>query len=220
MGLDREEIPADNGGLRYNEGKPPISLVPPEAIVALAEVYAAGKAKYGARNWERGMEWTKCYDSLMRHAMAWMRGEDNDPESGLRHMAQAAWNALAILVYAERDVGVDDRPTYKMMIKAPRQEYMKFKPDQIISAEQMKGIGHQAHKIDAEKAYDHYSTQKPVPQELYELKKGLKFKIDITDKAVWQVTEVFDNGNFAASNSELMGSRQLMTMRAIKELVP
>lgn len=36
-------------------------------------------------------------DSLIRHLLAENEGQDLDPESGLRHAAHAAWNALARL---------------------------------------------------------------------------------------------------------------------------
>ncbi len=101
---------ADGGGLRYNEGKARFDLLPPEALEALAHHYGRGAAKYEARNWERGMAWCKCFASMMRHAWAWMRGEDVDPETGSHHMIAVAWNAIAIFTYATRQIGEDDRP--------------------------------------------------------------------------------------------------------------
>lgn len=46
----------------------------------------------------------------MPHAWAFWAGENNDPESGLPHMAHAAWNALALVEYLLRTIGKDDRP--------------------------------------------------------------------------------------------------------------
>ena len=110
---------ADNGGLRHDTGKPRIDLVPTDALRALAEVYTKScspceeypEGKYPARNWERGMLFSRCYNSLMRHAIAWQDGEDHDAESGLHHMAHVAWNAFAILSYHIRGIGQDDRPS-------------------------------------------------------------------------------------------------------------
>lgn len=97
--------------LRYDSGKPRYDLIPPEGIEALAQVYTAGAVKYAPRNWEKGMTYTRCFASLMRHAWAWMRGQDNDQETGLPHMAHVAWNALAIVTYQQRGfVHLDDRP--------------------------------------------------------------------------------------------------------------
>lgn len=104
-------IEADNGGLRYNEGKARFDLIPPEALEALAAHYARGALKYADRNWERGMDWTRgCFASMERHAWAWMRGEDCDPETGTHHMIAVAWNAFALFTYAQRGIGADDRP--------------------------------------------------------------------------------------------------------------
>jgi len=36
-------------------------------------------------------------------------GETFDPETRLRHIAQAAWNAQALLAYELRGIGEDDR---------------------------------------------------------------------------------------------------------------
>ena len=102
--------PGDGQGLRYNDGKPRFDLLPPEALKALAAHYGKGAEKYAARNWERGMDWCKCFASLERHAWAWMGGEDLDPENGSHHMIAVAWNAIALFTYAMRNIGTDDRP--------------------------------------------------------------------------------------------------------------
>ncbi len=96
-------------GLRYNAGKVRMDLVPPDALKALAEVYTKGAEKYAARNWEKGLDWSECYGSLLRHANAWNTGEDRDEESGQLHMAHVAWNAMALLTFALRGIGEDSR---------------------------------------------------------------------------------------------------------------
>ena len=97
-------------GLRHNEGKVKVELVPPRWVLALAEVLTKGAEKYAERNWEKGMEWSKCYSSAQRHLLAFWDGEDNDKETGLPHVAHAAWNCLALLTYSEQQPGLDDRP--------------------------------------------------------------------------------------------------------------
>lgn len=99
----------DNNGLRYNEGKPMMNLIPPEAILALGRHFTVGAQKYDKHNWLRGMDWTKCYDSLIRHILAWAQGEDFDKETGSHHMVAAAWNALALYIYHIYGIGNDDR---------------------------------------------------------------------------------------------------------------
>lgn len=102
-------VAADNGGLRFNDGKPRFDLLPPEALIALADHYRRGAEKYADRNWERGMDWGKCFASMERHAWAWQGGEDLDPETGSHHMISVAWNAFALYTYAMREIGVDNR---------------------------------------------------------------------------------------------------------------
>lgn len=96
-------------GLRYNTGKTRFDLLPPDALKELAEVYTQGAKKYAARNWEKGLSWSECYGSLLRHANAWAAREDRDEESGQPHMAHVAWNAMALLTFYLRSIGEDDR---------------------------------------------------------------------------------------------------------------
>lgn len=96
--------------LRYDAGKPRFELIPEDALTALAWVYTKGAKKYADRNWEKGMSWSRCFGSLMRHAWAFWRGEELDPETGCHHMAMAAWNCFALVSYSFRKVGDDNRP--------------------------------------------------------------------------------------------------------------
>lgn len=108
---EREGIEDSKVGMRFNAGKARWDLLPEDSLAELVQVYTMGAEKYAARNWERGLSMTGCFASMMRHAWAWMRGENTDPESGLHHMAHVAWNALAIVTFTKRGIGQDDRPT-------------------------------------------------------------------------------------------------------------
>lgn len=96
--------------LRYDEGKSRYDLIPADSLHELVMVYTKGAAKYAPRNWEKGMSWSRCFGSLMRHCWAFWRGDAIDPETGCHHMAMAAWNCLALCSYQLRKVGQDDRP--------------------------------------------------------------------------------------------------------------
>lgn len=94
----------DGGKLRYD-------LIPPDALDALARVYTKGATVYGDRNWEQGISYCRIFAALMRHCWAWFRGEENDPDDGLHHMAHAAWNCMTLLAYSMRGMkSFDDRP--------------------------------------------------------------------------------------------------------------
>lgn len=97
-------------GVKFDGEKIRPELFPPEAFEALCELYARGAKKYGDRNWERGMSWSRMFGALMRHAWAWMRRESYDSETKAHHMLAVAFNAIAIYTYETRKIGTDDRP--------------------------------------------------------------------------------------------------------------
>lgn len=111
-------VPLPAGGLRFDEGKSRVDLIPADAMLELGRVYEAGDRKYrplgGPRNWEKGMPWTKVLGPLMRHLFHWMMGETRDPEDGQRHIAKVAWNAIALLTYELRKIGEDDRGVHRI----------------------------------------------------------------------------------------------------------
>lgn len=99
-----------NEGRKDDSGKTPWHLMPPDALNQIAQVLAFGATKYGDRNWERGMNWSRPFAALMRHMWAWWRGEDRDPETGLSHLAHAGCCILFLLTYQGHATGKDDRP--------------------------------------------------------------------------------------------------------------
>ena len=96
------------GGLRYDEGKNRLDLIPPEWDWELGKVFTAGAKKYPARNWEQGMAYSKVLGPLRRHLNAYLRGVKIDETDGAYHIAKVAWNALALLTYDLRGIGEDD----------------------------------------------------------------------------------------------------------------
>ena len=98
-------------GKRYDKGKARFDLLPFDGVEELVRVYTKGAEKYSDHNWEKGMSWSRVLGSLLRHTWAFWRGEAIDKETGCHHMAMAAWNCMALLVYDFRKVGTDDRRT-------------------------------------------------------------------------------------------------------------
>jgi len=37
--------------MKFDEGKAPLALIPPEALLEIAEVFGFGAEKYGVNNW-------------------------------------------------------------------------------------------------------------------------------------------------------------------------
>lgn len=102
---------AKGSGARYNEGKLDFSLSPLCTHEDELRVWAYGKEKYAAWNWAKGMAWSVPFASLMRHMAAWQMGENNDPESGLPHLAHAMCNLRMLTLYSRTFPEGDDRPT-------------------------------------------------------------------------------------------------------------
>jgi uncharacterized HAD superfamily protein len=96
-------------GLRFNEGKTRYDLIPAFAMEKMGDVFTMGAQKYGPRNWENGMAWSKVIASLERHLQAIKRGEDFDKESGNYHAAHVAANAFFLLEYYRIYPQGDDR---------------------------------------------------------------------------------------------------------------
>jgi hypothetical protein len=82
-------------GLKNDENKLRVDLVPPEVIEALAEILTFGSKKYEANNWMKGIDYSRVYGAVQRHLLAWRKGEYIDCESGKPHL----WHALCELSF-------------------------------------------------------------------------------------------------------------------------
>lgn len=84
-------------------------LLPVEALDVMARLYGFGAQKYAAHNWRKGYDWSKSYAALMRHATRFWAGEDFDEETGLPHLAGAAFHCFTLIVFMEEHPEFDDR---------------------------------------------------------------------------------------------------------------
>lgn len=100
-------------GRKDDSGKERMELIPPEAMIALGEIMTFGAAKYGDRNWERGMAWGRLFGAAMRHLWAWWRRDETDPETGRSHLWHAFCCIAFLVALEERKHGTDDRPRGK-----------------------------------------------------------------------------------------------------------
>lgn len=102
-------VTSETGGQKGRKAAQ-LGAIDPAALLELAKVAGYGTAKYERYNFLRGYLWSLSFDAMMRHALAFWGGEDNDPESGLPHMAHVGWHAMAMVAFGQRKVGTDDRP--------------------------------------------------------------------------------------------------------------
>jgi hypothetical protein len=89
-------------GAKLDAGKAPIMRGAvqyfPRALEKVAEVSAFGAKKYTWNGWESVPDGALRYsDAMGRHLVGESIDGPTDPETGLMHAAQVAWNALARL---------------------------------------------------------------------------------------------------------------------------
>lgn len=97
----QEKIGKDGSGKDdRTDGKPRWELLPLETIEEIVKVYTMGAEKYADGAWKDILDGYRRYKAaLLRHITAYDKGERVDKESGLSHLAHAAWNAIAMLYY-------------------------------------------------------------------------------------------------------------------------
>ena len=108
--LDTSELVCLSQGTKFDQDKPRYDLIPPEALDGLARLYGMGAGKYEDRNWEKGMNWSRLFAAMMRHAWKWWRGESYDQEDGQHHLLSVIFCAAALYTYEVRKVAGNDRP--------------------------------------------------------------------------------------------------------------
>lgn len=107
--LIEEKQPHPKMGLKSDSNKPPISIIPREAIEQEAQAFAFGANKYGKYNFRNGIDYTRLIDAAQRHILAFSDGEDKDPESGVSHLAHARANLAMLLYMIKHKSEHDDR---------------------------------------------------------------------------------------------------------------
>lgn len=83
--IDKKNVkknrPHKGKAIKFDLGKPQVSLVPQEALLGCARIMTHGAKKYDAHNWCKGFSFSKLYDAIFRHLISSVLGEDIDPDS-------------------------------------------------------------------------------------------------------------------------------------------
>ena len=66
---------------------------------------------YPKWNWMRGMAWSIPLGCIIRHCLAWLEGQELDPDTGLPHYGHIQCNIIMLRFYREHFPQGDDRPT-------------------------------------------------------------------------------------------------------------
>lgn len=83
-------VKADNGKTQW-------SLLPFNELEQVVKVLELGVKKYSKDNWKKCDNPERYKDALMRHVVAYVKGDKVDNESGLSHLAHAVCNCLFLM---------------------------------------------------------------------------------------------------------------------------
>jgi len=96
-------------GTKYDSDKLRWDLLPLDALEQVVKIYTVGVGKYGERNWEVGIKYSRIIGAIFRHFTAWCMGQNTDSETGLSHLAHATWGLFALMWYQQHKPEMDDR---------------------------------------------------------------------------------------------------------------
>lgn len=99
--LTKYDLIDDGKGKKYDTGKSMVGTlcrVFPRALLGIGKCIEFGTHKYPKPdNWRMVEDGEKRYlDSLMRHLLKHLSGQERDYETGIPHLFHACWNLLAI----------------------------------------------------------------------------------------------------------------------------
>lgn len=102
-------ISSPTGGVKSDGEKVRYDLLSPIALEKIAAVLTHGAQKYSAHNWRQGIEFHRLIRAAIGHLLAFNKGENIDPESGLEHLAEAGCNIMFLLELVETHPSLDTR---------------------------------------------------------------------------------------------------------------
>lgn len=113
MSNKRGDSPQDipSIAVKFDSGKVRTHLFPVRAYLTTCQVFDYGAKKYDVGNWKRGnsFEYSRLIDALERHIKAFQLGQDNDPDTGMPHLAHAMCCLAMLLECTLTKTGTDDR---------------------------------------------------------------------------------------------------------------
>ena len=77
-------------GLKFDQEKPKMDLLSSLWLEDVSQVLTYGAKKYASHNWRKGILFSRLIAACLRHVFAFLKGEDNDPETNLSHLAHAS----------------------------------------------------------------------------------------------------------------------------------
>lgn len=96
-------------GTKYDENKPPMSLLDADFLEGVAKVLGFGAQKYSEHNWRNGIKYSRLISAAYRHLGAINRGENIDSESLLPHVYHLGCCVMFLANMMEHRQDMDDR---------------------------------------------------------------------------------------------------------------
>jgi len=97
--------------VKFDTSKIRMSLLPPNSLKDIAEVFTFGANKYSSWNYLQGegLKVSRILDSLHRHLNSFESGEDLDPESNKPHLSHIGCNIMMLIETMRIHPNNDDR---------------------------------------------------------------------------------------------------------------
>lgn len=118
-----------DGGKKFDQDKPRWELLPYDAVEGAVKVLTFGAKKYDARNWEKGIAYSRVFGAVMRHLWKWWQGQALDEETGFSHLDHALCELLFLVAFEKRGFNTamyDDRPLGSRTQSAEINKYKKI----------------------------------------------------------------------------------------------
>lgn len=104
-----------SGGTKHDSEKIRMELLSAHWVEGVGRVLTFGAKKYDAHNWRKGISFSRLLGAAFRHLYAILRGEDNDPETGLSHWLHLSCCCMFAYEMTLTRPDLDDR--YKVEVK-------------------------------------------------------------------------------------------------------
>ncbi len=103
------EAPVEIKGIKHDDSKPDLSLIPTDALWGTAAALSYGAKKYQRHNFRNGLNYSRLVAAAMRHLTAWNEGEEVDNESLLSHLDHAMATLAMLKFMSVNKKEMDDR---------------------------------------------------------------------------------------------------------------
>ena len=105
----KAKLTAKETSIRHNQDKTKWSLVDFNSIEGLVKVLEFGVEKYGLDNWKIGLDPNETLESLMRHTIKLLNGEQLDDETNLNHAYHIMANAMFYIYHKNKENELDNK---------------------------------------------------------------------------------------------------------------